>query len=242
MGTVVAVEGLHKEYADVKAVDGVSFSVGAGRLFGLIGPNGAGKTTTIKCLTGQIKPTKGKVIVLGVDVVLDPVGVRSLVGVIPEQEAPPSFLTSEEYLSFVCSIRGVMDAEGRLDKWFKLLDFEGQRNILCKDLSRGTRQKLMVAQAFIHEPKVVFIDEPLVNLDPIAQKVVKDYLKGYVGDGNTVFMSSHILEIVEEICDDVAIIGEGRILAKGTVKTVLHGRHLEDVFLKLVGESHVRAP
>ena len=237
--SVVDVDGLVKEYGSVKAVRGISFQVRAGRLFGLIGPNGAGKTTTIRCLTGQIKPTSGRVSVLGADVVADPVGVRSLIGVIPEQEAPPSFLTAEEYLTFVCSVRGVIDVKGRIDKWFKLLDFVGQRNVLCKDLSRGTRQKLMVSQAFIHEPKLVFIDEPLVNLDPLVQKLVKDFLRAYVKEGNTVFMSSHILEVVEEICDDVAIISGGRILAQGTVGEVKGGNHLEEVFLKLVGGNHV---
>ncbi|MFH1055624.1 MAG: ABC transporter ATP-binding protein [Candidatus Altiarchaeota archaeon] len=239
MEFVVDVEGLVKYYGSVKAVDGVTLKVRPGCIFGLIGPNGAGKTTIIRSLTGQLKPTAGKVSVLGVDVLADPVGVRKVVGIIPEQEAPASFLTAEEYLSFVCSIRMVADVERRLDFWFNLLDFHGQRNMLCKDLSRGTRQKLMLVQAFIHEPKLVFIDEPLVNLDPLVQKSVKDFLRDYARKGNTIFMCSHLLEIVEEVCNDIAILGAGKIKAEGQLKELLRGgRHLEGLFLELVGGRH----
>ncbi|MFH0863044.1 MAG: ABC transporter ATP-binding protein [Candidatus Altiarchaeota archaeon] len=236
MTIVVSVESLVKDYGTVKAVKGVSFSVGSGSIFGLVGPNGAGKTTIIKSLTGQIKPTSGRVSVLGLDAVSDPVGVRRKVGIIPEQESPPSFLTAEEYLSFVAEIRGIMGWEKEADRWFKLLDYDGHRNVLCKDLSRGTRQKLMVSQAFLHKPTIVFIDEPLVNLDPIAQKRVKDFLKGYAKEGNSVFICSHLLETVEELCDEVAILNKGEIVAEGPIHDLLKRReHLEQLFIDLVG-------
>lgn len=236
MAQVISVDNLVKDYGTVKAVQGVSFSVGSGEIFGLIGPNGAGKTTIIKSLTGQIRPTSGRVSVLGIDAVADPVGVRAKVGIIPEQESPPSFLTAEEYLSFVAEIRGLTDASSRFDEWFRRLDFNGQRNVLCKDLSRGTRQKLMVAQAFIHRPPLVFIDEPLVNLDPIAQKRVKDFLKGYAKEGNTVFICSHLLESVEELCEEVAILKKGKVVAEGHIHDLLKRKeHLEELFIELVG-------
>jgi len=167
MKNVIEVNNLTKNFGDLKAVNNVSLSIEEGELFGLLGPNGSGKTTMIKMMTGQIKPTEGGARILGVDVLKDPTRVRELVGIIPEQENPPSFLTSEEYLHFVGKIRKLDNIESRCDKWFRLLDFENQRKVLCKDLSRGTRQKLMFSQAFIHDPRIAFIDEPLINLDPI---------------------------------------------------------------------------
>jgi ABC-2 type transport system ATP-binding protein len=172
---------------------------------------------------------------MGLDAADDPIGVRGLVGIIPEQETPPSFLTAEEYLHFVASIRNLDSIDERCDRWFDLLEFEDKRNVLCKDLSRGTRQKLMFAQAFLHEPKLALIDEPLINLDPIMQRTVKDFLQEYVHDGGTVFFSTHILEIAEEICDRIGIIHNGRLLHSGPIEDLTgSGRHLEPFFLDLV--------
>ncbi len=164
---MIDVKNLSKYYGNTKAVDNVSLSVRRGELFCLLSPNGSGKTTMIKMLTGQIKPTSGYLRVHGVDVLEDPIRVRELVGVVPEQETPPSFLTAEEYLYFVAKIRKMENYEKTCEKWFEFLDFRDQKNSLCKDLSRGTRQKLMFAQAFLHEPELAIIDEPLINLDPI---------------------------------------------------------------------------
>ncbi|KAF5053782.1 ABC transporter ATP-binding protein [Methanoculleus horonobensis] len=226
---------LTKNYGNVTAVNRVSFSVTEGELFGLLGPNGSGKTTMIRMLTGQIPPTAGSARVMGIDPVKDPIGARGLVGIIPEQETPPSFLTAEEYLRFVASIRNLDAVDERCDRWFDLLEFQDKRDVLCKDLSRGTRQKLMFAQAFLHEPKLALIDEPLINLDPIMQRTVKDFLKDYVQGGGTVFISTHILEIAEEICDRIGIIHNGRLLHSGPVEDlVATGRHLESFFLDLV--------
>lgn len=207
---VITTNNLTKRFSAAIAVDGVTFSVKKGELFGLLGPNGSGKTTMIKMLTGQIAPSAGNASVLGLDVAKEPIKVREKVGIIPEQETPPSFLTAEEYLEFVANIRGLKSPD--LNHWFSFLDFEDQRNSLCKDLSRGTRQKLMVAQAFLHKPQLAFIDEPLINLDPIIQKKVKDFLKGFVRAGGTVFFSTHVLEIAQEVCTRVAIIHNGKIL------------------------------
>lgn len=235
---VIQISNLTKSFGDVKAVNNVSFSVKKGELFGLLGPNGSGKTTMIKTLTGQIKPTNGSASVLGFDVVKNPIKVREVVGIIPEQETPPSFLTAQEYLEFVCKIRQLDDIEKRVNNWFKMLDFVGQKNSLCKDLSRGTRQKLMVAQAFLHNPEVAFIDEPLINLDPIIQRTLKDFLLDYVKKGNTVFFSTHVLEIAEEICTHIGILDKGRVLHNGSINDLKKNKqHLEEFFIKLVKEE-----
>jgi len=238
MKNVFETKHLTKNFGNLKAVDNVSLSVKEGELFGLLGPNGSGKTTMVKLLTGQIKPTKGTATVLGVNVLKNPIGVRELVGVMPEQENPPSFLTAEEYLHFVAKIRKLEDVEEKSNYWFELLDFEDQKDVLCKDLSRGTRQKLMFAQTFLHEPKLVFIDEPLINLDPIIQRKVKDYLMDFSKNGGTIFFCTHVLEIAEEICTSIGIIYRGRIIYEGTMKDLKKRRqHLEDFFLKMVKEA-----
>lgn len=227
-----------KRYGDVTAVNNLSFSVKKGELFGLLGPNGSGKTTMIKILTGQIKPTFGRASVLDVDVLSDPLHIRELVGIVPEQETPPSFLTAEEYLIFISHIRKIRNYENQIDTWFHRLDFLDQKNTLCKDLSRGTRQKLMVAQAFLHEPLVAFIDEPLINLDPIIQRVFKDFLLEYISKGNTVFFSTHVLEIAEEICSEIAILDKGSLLFKGSMDSIKGKQiNLESFFIKLVKEK-----
>lgn len=212
MDILITVKDLSKHFGNTKAVDSVDLEVRKGELFGLLGPNGSGKTTMIKMLTGQIKPTSGAVSVHGVDVLENPLRVKELVGIIPEQETPPSFLTAEEYLYFVAKIRKLENFEDKCEWWFSYLDFVGQKDVLCKDLSRGTRQKLMLAQAFLHDPELVIIDEPLINLDPLMQRRVKDYLRDYVSKGGTVFISTHILEIAREICRSMGIIYRGKLI------------------------------
>jgi len=200
MVCVIEIKKLSKSFGQLKAVKNLNLSVKKGEFFGLLGPNGSGKTTTIRILTGQLMPTSGTASVLGVSVLKDPIKVRELVGIIPERETPPSFLTSVEYLHFVGKIRHLDNIEEKCNWWFEFLKFEDVKDVLCKDLSLGTRQKLMFAQAFLHEPEVAFIDEPLINLDPVIQKKVKDYLKDFAGRGGTVFFSTHVLEIAEELC------------------------------------------
>ncbi|QYZ78328.1 ABC transporter ATP-binding protein [Methanofollis formosanus] len=235
MSAILEVHNLTKVYGETRAVDEITLSVKQGSLFGLLGPNGSGKSTMIKMLTGQIRPTAGSATVLGLDVEKDPVGVRSQVGIIPEQETPPSFLTAEEYLDFVGKVRAIPDIEEQKAWWFEFLEFGDKRTVLCKDLSRGTRQKLMFAQAFLHRPVLALIDEPLINFDPIMQEKVKDYLGAYVKEGNTVFISTHILEIAEEICSDFAVLHTGKLLATGGISEVTEsGRHLGEYFLSLV--------
>jgi ABC-2 type transport system ATP-binding protein len=238
MRIAIEMKKLTKDFGKLRAVDDLSLSIKEGELFGLLGPNGSGKTTTVKLLTGQLKPTKGSATVLGVNASKNPIKVREIVGIIPEQESPPSFLTSEEYLHFVAKIRKMDNINEKCSRWLQFLEFEDQKDVLCKDLSRGTRQKLMFAQAFLHEPKIAFIDEPLINLDPVIQRKVKDYLQSFVKNGGTIFFSTHVLEIAEEICTSIGIIDKGKLIYKGPIKDLKRKRqHLEDFFLKLVRDA-----
>ncbi|MBP1928864.1 ABC-2 type transport system ATP-binding protein [Methanolinea mesophila] len=241
METMIATEGLTRTFGSTVAVDHVSLSVKKGELYGLLGPNGSGKTTMIRMLTGQIRPTGGFATVFGLDPGKDPVGVRARVGIIPEQETPPSFLTAEEYLRFVGSVRKIGDIGAVADWWFDFLEFSDKKDVLCRDLSRGTRQKLMFSQAFLHRPELALIDEPLINFDPVMQEKVKGYLSEYVEKGGTVFISTHILEIAEEICTAFAILHQGRLIHTGTVRELRdREQHLNEFFLSLVRkESHV---
>lgn len=232
---MITVKHLSKHFGNTTAVDCIDLRVQKGELFGLLGPNGSGKTTMIKMLTGQVKPSSGEITVHDVNVLANPLRVRELTGIIPEQENPPSFLTAEEYLHFVAKIRKLENFEKQCNWWFSYLDFAEQKDVLCKDLSRGTRQKLMLAQAFLHEPELVIIDEPLINLDPLMQRRVKDFLKGYVKKGGTVFISTHILEIAREICTGIAIIYKGKLVFSGRMDDPsIGGKPLEDFFLELV--------
>ncbi|MDE4908002.1 ABC transporter ATP-binding protein [Methanogenium marinum] len=235
MPPVIKTNTYTKLFGDLRAVDTVSLSVEKGSLFGLLGQNGSGKTTMIKMLTGQMKPSSGTAEVLDIDPSKEPVAVREAVGIIPEQETPPSFLTSVEYLAFVGKIRNIEGIEEKSQWWFEYLDFGDKRDVLCKDLSRGTRQKLMFAQAFLHSPELALIDEPLINLDPIMQRKVKQFLTDYVQSGKTIFLSTHILEIAEEICTDFAILHKGKLLHTGTVRELTEKNiHLDDFFMDLV--------
>jgi ABC-2 type transport system ATP-binding protein len=187
----IEVDGLRKEYGDVVALDGLDLTVEEGALFGLLGPNGSGKTTTIELLTGQREPTGGSATVVGHDPVSEPMAVKRAIGILPEREDPPSFLTPREYLTFVGEVREVDAIDERVEEWADRLEFAGVLDALSTRLSEGERQRVMLAAAFIHDPDLVFIDEPLVNLDPIMQEQVKGRLAAYCERGNTLFISTH---------------------------------------------------
>ncbi len=232
---VIETNDLSKVFGDLRALDKVNLEVNEGSFLGLFGPNGAGKTTLLKILTGQLLPTNGKAKVDGKDVVKDPMGVKRSIGIVPEVESPPSYLTAHEYLYFVSKVRGVDDVEKRIERWLKFFGMEDSEGRICRDLSKGGRQKLMLASAFIHEPKILFMDEPFINLDPIYQRKCKDYLLECSTNGRTVFMCSHLLEIAEKLCDNVAVIDNGKIVAFGSLEEVRgESKDLESAFLKLV--------
>ncbi|HYS71698.1 MAG TPA: ABC transporter ATP-binding protein [Thermoplasmata archaeon] len=232
----IEVSALSKFYGSKPALEDVTLAVDDGEFFGLFGPNGAGKTTFLKVLTGQLAPTRGTARILGIDVLAAPMAVKEVIGIVPEVESPPSYLTSYEYLYFVSRVRKVPDADAKIMGWLDFFDLQDVRRTICKDLSKGTRQKLMLAAAFLHEPRLLFLDEPFINLDPIYQRRVRDLLAEFVDEGRTVLMCSHLLEIAEKLCDKVGILNEGRLIAQGEL-TAVRGREkdLETAFLKLVG-------
>ena len=232
----IEASGLAKRYGSVEALKGIQIRVERGEFFGLFGPNGAGKTTMLRILTGQLRPTDGTARVLDVDVIHEPLRVKSLVGIVPEVESPPSYLTAYEYLYFVGRVREVDGLDKRIAHWLEFFDLEDARSTLCKDLSKGTRQKLMLAAAFLHQPALVFLDEPFINLDPIYQRKLKDFLREYVTRGGTVFMASHLLDIAEKLCDHVAVIQNGAIVATGSLDEIRGPEaDLESAFLRIVG-------
>ena len=236
--TVIETRNVFKRFGDVEALRDVSLKVREGEFFGLFGPNGAGKTTLLRILTGQLSPDAGSVATAGVSSD-DPVGIKRAVGIVPEAEIPPTFLTAQETLELICRIRGVEDIDGKVDKWLSFFEIEDKRDVLCKDLSKGQKQKVMLASAFIHEPEMLLLDEPFINLDPIFQRKVREYLRGIVKDGRTVFMCTHILEIAERLCTRIAVIDDGRIVDTGTIDEMrsADGENLEDIFIRLVGEG-----
>jgi ABC-2 type transport system ATP-binding protein len=241
MGTI-QVDGLRKSYGSVNAVDGMEFAVDRGELYGFLGPNGAGKTTTIRVLTGQIEPDSGSVSVLETDPVTEPIETRRKVGILPEQESPPSFLTPREYLEFVGEVRD-LEPERVAEQtavWADRLGFESKLDTLHTDLSRGQQQKVMIAQAFVHEPDVVFIDEPLANLDPLVQEQVKRFLVSYAAGDNAVFISTHNIDVAEEICTRVGIVADGQLVTERSLEDGETDESLLDVFLDRVEREATR--
>lgn len=236
--TIIEISHLQKRFGDFAAVDDVSFAVNKGELFGLLGPNGAGKTTLLRLLTGQLEPTTGRCAVLGADPAKDPLLVKRKIGIVPEIESPPSFLSGREYLQFIGLVRNLDDIEERVDQWIGFMKMKDSQGVPCKDLSKGTRQKLMVAAALIHDPPLVFLDEPFSGLDPHYQRIVKDYLSDYLRRGGTAFMCTHILEIAEKMCTRIGIINKGKIVAIGAPGELEHaGESLDSAFMRYTEES-----
>lgn len=208
---VIKTINLTKKFDRIFALRNLNLVLENGIFYGLLGPNGSGKTTSVRILSGQIRPTSGKAFVFGIDI-KNYIEVRKNLGIVPEEEYPPSFLTPLEYLKFVCKIRNIENGNEKINYWFDLLDFKEYENVLVKDLSRGTKQKLMLAQAFIHEPELVFLDEPFINIDPIIQEKFKKFLRAYVKQGNTIFFCTHIMPLIKELCDKVGILKEGTLV------------------------------
>ncbi|MGC1120036.1 MAG: ABC transporter ATP-binding protein [Candidatus Methanofastidiosia archaeon] len=229
---VIEVCGLSKFYGPIKAVQNLTLTVKKGEFFGFLGPNGAGKTTTIKMLTGQVPPESGEARVLGIDVTHH-IEVKKAVGIVPEVVLLPSFLTVTEYLEFVCSVRHIDEDQAAF--WLDFVELNESENTLCKDLSQGMKQKLSFAAAFIHNPLLVFLDEPFADVDPLMQKKLRTFLHEYVIGGGTVFLSTHILEMAEKLCSRIAVLLKGTVLRSGTLPELLQeGPTLEDVFFTLV--------
>ena len=233
---LIEVTDISKAYGDFYALKNIDINIESGEFFGCFGPNGAGKTTLLRILSGQLEPTTGSATVLGIDVKEKPIEIKKAIGIVPEVESPPSYLTGREYLHFVGRVRKLEDIENKIDYWLDFFELKEKEDVICRDLSKGMRQKLMLASAFIHKPKLLFLDEPFINLDPLYQRKAKDYLINYTKNGGTVFMCTHILEIAEKICTRMAIINNGKILAKGKIDELKNHKdeNLENIFLRLV--------
>lgn len=230
-------------YGDLLALDQATFSVSEGTFFGCFGPNGAGKSTLLKILTGQLPPSSGQAEVLGLDPVAQAMEVKRRVGIVPEVESPPSYLTASEFLRFAGTLHHVRSLDQRIDHWLDFFDLRSAEGTLCRDLSKGMRQKVMLAAAFLHEPQLLFLDEPFINLDPIYQRKLRDYLLEIRDQGRTVFMCSHILDVAQRIVQEMIILDHGRVVLRDKVSNVLRdGEDLESLFLRLVGGGNGIAP
>jgi ABC-2 type transport system ATP-binding protein len=249
----VNISGLWKKYGDFPALSGIDLKVFKGEFFGLIGPNGAGKSTTIKILTGLLFPTKGNVTVSGFDIREDSVGVKGCIGLLPEDLNLYERLTGNEFVQFAVRMYGLPEdmVRERSQELFALLDLEEAKHRLIMEYSFGMKKKVALAAALIHEPKVLFLDEPFNGIDALTMRSVKNVLLELTGRGMTIFFSSHIMEVVEKLCDRIAIIDKGTIVAMGTVAELV-GKvsidwkgdgevTLEDVFLHHIeGEEKIR--
>ncbi len=245
----IELTGLRKVFGGVAAVDGLTLRVARGRFFGFLGPNGAGKSTTIKMLTGLLSPSAGSIRIEGVDPAEDLLAVKRVIGVLPEELPLYERLSGEEYLLFAGRMYGLSKAETRrrADELLDFLSLGDDRGKLIVDYSQGMRKKVALAAALIHSPRVLFLDEPLNGIDPVSARVVTDLLSGLSKKGVTLFFTSHVLDVVERLCDEVAVIDRGRLVAQGTLDEIRAQREvggdasLEDVFLKLVA-ADVKRP
>ena len=210
--SLVVAKDLGKRYGDFIALHPLDVKVSSGEFFGVFGPNGAGKSTFIKLLTGQLRPSIGAVEVLGINAARDPQKLKANIGIVPESESPPSYLTPSEFLHFVGKLRGVEDLENKVEHWMDWFGLDEKRDTMCKDLSKGQRQKVMLASAFIHEPRLLFLDEPFANLDPSTQIRLKKIIKDLSSKGTTVLVSSHDLQDVTEVCKRIVLLEKGKVI------------------------------
>ena len=239
---MISINNLVKQFGDFTAVDNLCLEVPEGELFCFLGPNGAGKTTTIKMLTGLLKPTSGSAMLNGMDIQSDPVEVKKLLGYIPDMPYLYDRLTTTEFFRFTGDLYSIPDSrvDEELERSFELFGLIEHRTALIKDLSHGLRQRLIYASTFLHDPKILFIDEPLIGLDPYTIRLIKRLLIRKARNGTTIFLTTHILPVAEDIADRIGIIADGRIVALGKNEDLmsLHGADsLEDVFLKLTGKD-----
>lgn len=236
---MIEIDDLTKRYGDFTAVDGLTLTAAAGAIFGFLGPNGAGKTTTLRIVAGLSLPTSGSVRVNGIDVLADPVRAKSILGYVPDRPYLYEKLTGRELLHFVADLyrKEWNECEPRaieMLRYFELGDWVDAR---IETLSHGMKQKLVLVSALVHDPSVLVIDEPMVGLDALAQRQVKLLLRRLANEGRTVFLTTHTLSVAEAVCDRVAIINRGKIVASGTTAELRRDAALEDAFLALTFEE-----
>jgi len=241
-GEMLELIGVVKRYGKFTAVQGLDLTVHRGEIFGFLGPNGAGKTTTIRMAAGVLRPTSGQVLVGGDDLDTHPEAAKSRIGYIPDRPFLYEKLSGGEFLRFVAGLWG---REGdavakRIDRLLELFQLTQWKDELIESYSHGMRQKILISSALIHQPELIVVDEPLVGLDPRSARLLKDLFRTFVANGGTVFLTTHTLEVAEALCDRIAIINQGTILALGTMddlraQSQAGGAHLEEIFLKLTG-------
>ncbi|MGH3992718.1 MAG: ABC transporter ATP-binding protein [Pseudonocardiaceae bacterium] len=239
---MIRLTDLIKRYGKFTAVDGINLHVRRGELFGLLGPNGAGKTTTLRIIAGILRPSSGTVLVNGVDIRARPIEAKTQLGYIPDRPFVYDKLTGGEFLRFAAALYGQQGpaVERRIDELLELFELSRWKDELTESYSHGMRQKLIISGALVHRPAVIVVDEPMVGLDPKSARLLKDLFRQFVDRGGTVLMSTHTLEVAEVMCDRIAIVNRGSVVADGTMaelrqQTASGDLSLEDLFLKLTG-------
>jgi ABC-2 type transport system ATP-binding protein len=240
----LALANLSKSYGTVKAVNGLTLTVGQGLFFGFLGPNGAGKTTTIKMLTGLAQPDSGTVEVLGMRLPEQSLEIRRQIGIVPDDSLLFDYLTGSEYLEFVARLYQTPKSVAKLraNELLELFQLNEHRRKLIGEYSKGMRKRVAMAAALIHRPRLFLMDEPFEGVDVVGARLMKDILLAQVKRGATVFLTSHVLDVVERICDEIAIVNGGKIVAQGTVAQLREqasqgAATLEEIFVNLVGSA-----
>ncbi len=239
---MLELRNVRKRYGRFVAVQGLDLEVRRGEIFGFLGPNGAGKTTTIRMVAGILRPTAGEVFVGGDDLLRAPEQAKSRIGYIPDRPYLYDKLSGGEFLRFVAGLWGREGeaVEARADRLLELFQLTPWKDELIESYSHGMRQKLLISSALVHQPELIVVDEPMVGLDPRSARVLKDLFRTFAEYGGTVFLSTHTLEVAEALCDRIAIINQGEIIASGTMDELrtqaeAGGAHLEEIFLKVTG-------
>jgi ABC-2 type transport system ATP-binding protein len=240
---MIELTNLVKKYGAFTAVDGVSLEVAAGEIHGFLGPNGAGKTTTIRMIAGLLKPTAGRIVIAGHDLAAEPEAAKATLGFIPDRPFLYEKLTAVEFLRFHAGLFGIEDGVShRIDELLELFELRDWGGELVESFSHGMKQRLVMCAAFLHRPQALVVDEPMVGLDPRGARLIKQVFREAARKGMAILMSTHTLEVAQEMCDHISIILHGRIIARGTVdelRTLAGGKdeQLTPVFLKLTGGS-----
>jgi len=237
---ILTLSGVEKRYGKFTAVRGIDLEVRPGEIFGFLGPNGAGKTTTIRMVTGILQPSAGTIALGDLDLSRAPERAKKKIGYIPDRPFLYEKLSGAEFLHFVAALWGCKgeEVDRRIDEYLERFSLSEWRNELIEKYSHGMRQKLLISSAFIHEPELIVVDEPMVGLDPRSARILKDLLRAFVNQGGAVFLSTHTLEVAEALCHRIAILVGGRICAMGTLEelqsqTAAPGATLEEIFLKV---------
>ena len=237
--TLLSVKGLTKNFGGLCAVSNVSMEIGEGELIGLIGPNGAGKTTTLKAAVGILQFDAGDIFIGGKSIRTDPLGCKRQLAYIPDNPDLYEYMTGIKYLNFIADIFGVSpeDRKARIEKYADLFELTKDLAQPISAYSHGMKQKLAIISAWIHAPKLIIMDEPFVGLDPKAAHILKGMMRELCDEGGAIFFSTHVLEVAEKLCDQVAIIKGGKLIRSGTMSEVKGDDSLEEVFLELEDES-----